>query len=678
MEPPPLATHTLHNSKKRLFTRNTSGSSASIMDAEIIEIPPPMYSKSKALEHKAVTHHEIIDIEKDDDSDDLMVIDVKTVSDTKGKKAVPGFHAASAVLNGFQSSKSAPQLDNLSGSGKFGSNFPITEDLDQDEWYEDEYALLQAHFDSIDIPTGVEAAIPWWPLSVESKEQADSATSSLYSSSSSLADAGIWKVNRSQAVRFDEPLQTAKSASKYFCGDAKPVSSTSSSFAGLPVQSGGDVFPLGPQSFVLPGPLASPYGSQPLDWTGYRNSPSAAVSSFSMQKMDLMAAYEAQIVRLEQIKVQLDGSLNISRLSSSFMAGQDAFLGGNIKSPMSHPVNSSLAAPSKAGFLSHVPNSSIRIDDEIASEISVAYDLDSARHGETIEVHILKKLEHFKKFDTVLDHSDHHYTNKKESSVQPSKGWVKKIQEEWKTLEEDLPDTIFVRVYETRMDLLRAVIVGAEGTPYHDGIFFFDVYFPSSYPSVPPHVHYHSGGLRLNPNLYNCGKVCLSLLNTWTGGKQEKWIPGVSTMLQVLVSLQGLILNSKPYFNEPGYASSVGSVHGEMASKDYNENTFLLSLKTMLYSMRRPPKHFEDFVFGHLFKHAHDILQACQTYLNGAQVGSIVKKDGVQNIQGNDRCSETFKRNLRGYVNTLVQAFAKIGVHDLEKYSIPLDDGDNK
>lgn len=48
------------------------------------------------------------------------------------------------------------------------------------------------------------------------------------------------------------------------------------------------------------------------------------------------------------------------------------------------------------------------------------------------------------------------------------------------------PDTIFVRACETRMDLLRAVVIGAEGTPYHDGLFFFDIYFPDSYPRVPP------------------------------------------------------------------------------------------------------------------------------------------------------------------------------------------------
>lgn len=47
-------------------------------------------------------------------------------------------------------------------------------------------------------------------------------------------------------------------------------------------------------------------------------------------------------------------------------------------------------------------------------------------------------------------------------------------------------DTIFVRVYESRMDLLRAVIVGAEGTPYHDGLFVFDFFFPGGYPNVPP------------------------------------------------------------------------------------------------------------------------------------------------------------------------------------------------
>lgn len=64
----------------------------------------------------------------------------------------------------------------------------------------------------------------------------------------------------------------------------------------------------------------------------------------------------------------------------------------------------------------------------------------------------------------------------------------------------------------------------------------------------------------------------------------------MSTMLQVLVSIQGLILNAKPYFNEPGYASSVGTARGDESALRYNENTYILNLKTMVYSLRRPPK----------------------------------------------------------------------------------------
>jgi len=103
-------------------------------------------------------------------------------------------------------------------------------------------------------------------------------------------------------------------------------------------------------------------------------------------------------------------------------------------------------------------------------------------------------------------------------------------------------------------------------------------------------VHYHSGGLFLNPNLYENGYVCLSLVNTWDGDDDEMWTPGVSTMLQVLVSIQGLILNAKPYFNEPGFEDDSGSRDGEKKALQYNEDTFILSIRTMTYMIRSPPK----------------------------------------------------------------------------------------
>jgi hypothetical protein len=57
------------------------------------------------------------------------------------------------------------------------------------------------------------------------------------------------------------------------------------------------------------------------------------------------------------------------------------------------------------------------------------------------------------------------------------------------------------------------------------------------------------GRVRFNPNLYACGKVCLSLLGTWSGAQGESWNPDASSALQVLISIQSLILVDDPYFN---------------------------------------------------------------------------------------------------------------------------------
>lgn len=62
------------------------------------------------------------------------------------------------------------------------------------------------------------------------------------------------------------------------------------------------------------------------------------------------------------------------------------------------------------------------------------------------------------------------------------------------------------------------MIVGPSNTPYEDGLFIFDVQLPNDYPASPPRFHYLSYCAdRLNPNLYEDGKVCVSLLGTWSG-----------------------------------------------------------------------------------------------------------------------------------------------------------------
>ena len=101
-------------------------------------------------------------------------------------------------------------------------------------------------------------------------------------------------------------------------------------------------------------------------------------------------------------------------------------------------------------------------------------------------------------------------------------------------------------------DILKgqALIIGPPDTPYANGYFLFKFDFPSDYPHRPPKVTYctNDGITRFNPNLYKCGKVCLSILNTWKG---PQWT-GCQTISTILLSLCSAVLNDTPLLNEPG------------------------------------------------------------------------------------------------------------------------------
>jgi len=107
-----------------------------------------------------------------------------------------------------------------------------------------------------------------------------------------------------------------------------------------------------------------------------------------------------------------------------------------------------------------------------------------------------------------------------------------------------------------------ALIVGPSDTPYFGGYYFFEIIYPYDYPHSPPKVKYCTNGndIRFNPNLYKCGKVCVSLLNTWRG---DQWTScqSISTVLLTLCTL----LCKDPLLNEPGVSNN----HNDMHS--YNE-----------------------------------------------------------------------------------------------------------
>jgi baculoviral IAP repeat-containing protein 6 len=175
-----------------------------------------------------------------------------------------------------------------------------------------------------------------------------------------------------------------------------------------------------------------------------------------------------------------------------------------------------------------------------------------------------------------------------------------------------LSSSVFVRVDSSRIDTLRALISGPDDTPYQNGCFLFDIFLPSSYPHRAPLVNLETtgnGSVRFNPNLYNCGKVCLSLLGTWAGDQGETWNRDTSTLLQVFVSIQSLILVPQPYFNEPSFERSMHTSQGKMASASYNQDIRFQTLRwAVLGQLETPPAGFEEIVRTH-FRIKRDLVR---------------------------------------------------------------------
>lgn len=124
-----------------------------------------------------------------------------------------------------------------------------------------------------------------------------------------------------------------------------------------------------------------------------------------------------------------------------------------------------------------------------------------------------------------------------------------RIMQDFVDFNNNKPDGIYLDINKENIFKNYALIVGPNNTPYFGGYYLFEVIFPKNYPNSSPSVKLLTidGKTRINPNLYECGKVCLSILGTWSG---PSWT-NVMTIRTVLLSVQSL-LNDFPIRNEPG------------------------------------------------------------------------------------------------------------------------------
>ena len=223
---------------------------------------------------------------------------------------------------------------------------------------------------------------------------------------------------------------------------------------------------------------------------------------------------------------------------------------------------------------------------------------------------IMKKLQ----FDIQELDETHTFYNQKDIKIEQKS--LNRIVSEISSFKSGLPlnydSTIWIRVPKKNINIFTFMISGPKDTPYENGLFEFHVKFPPNYPNKEPSVILKTTGnetVRFNPNLYANGKVCLSLLGTWSGSEEEKWNSKTSTFLQVLVSIQSLILVDEPYFNEPGFERLINTPEGTKSSNNYNENIQLHTFKwAIINQINNPPKGFENIIKEHFSRKKNDIL----------------------------------------------------------------------
>ncbi|KAJ3614259.1 hypothetical protein NHX12_017833 [Muraenolepis orangiensis] len=227
-------------------------------------------------------------------------------------------------------------------------------------------------------------------------------------------------------------------------------------------------------------------------------------------------------------------------------------------------------------------------------------------------------------FSVLEEAPETHTFYKSEFQTAESKRFFSTVRKEMVLLATSLPDGIMVKTFEDRMDLLSALIKGPSRTPYEDGLFLFDIQLPNIYPIIPPLFSYLSQcSGRLNPNLYDNGKVCVSLLGTWIGKGNERWT-NKSSLLQVLISIQGLILGNEPYYNEAGFDSDRGLQEGYNNSRCYNEMSLIKVVQSMTKLLQHPVEVFSQEIREHFASSGWRLAYRLEAWLelhDGVELG---------------------------------------------------------
>eukprot|EP00915_Cephaloidophora_sp_WS-2016_P007751 GHVH01010676.1.p1 GENE.GHVH01010676.1~~GHVH01010676.1.p1 ORF type:complete len:154 (+),score=24.64 GHVH01010676.1:78-539(+) len=116
---------------------------------------------------------------------------------------------------------------------------------------------------------------------------------------------------------------------------------------------------------------------------------------------------------------------------------------------------------------------------------------------------------------------------------------AKRITKESEGLAKDPPPGIQAIVSPENDRYFSIRMLGPEGTPYENGLYYLEVFLPAKYPMEPPKCRFMTK--IYHPNIDKIGRICLDTL-------KDKWSPALQVRT-VLLSIQALLCS--PEVDDP-------------------------------------------------------------------------------------------------------------------------------
>lgn len=245
--------------------------------------------------------------------------------------------------------------------------------------------------------------------------------------------------------------------------------------------------------------------------------------------------------------------------------------------------------------------------DEPSLAVLTKFEVFSSVHRK-IPILIDEKYNNLKSY--IFDYSDFmfqdmHYFHKEPRSN--SSFLIKRLKNEFDLFYDYIPfnynSSFFVRADKNFPQFVKLLISGPRGSPYENGLYLFDVYFPSNYPNAPPKMRFMTtgdGSFRFNPNLDNFGRVCLSLIGGWTGNGLENWEPTKSNFAQVIIAITQFFFTDRIIESQPGIETLMQTAEGVYQNEGYGN---IVRANNLTYAIIEQIKNYKyNVVFSDIIK----------------------------------------------------------------------------